>query len=82
MDLICTRCGEPWDLDTVLHETPADFQRKGALITHCPTCPPGKPNLPAATATRLEIIREIARALGDDVDGFAATLEDFGLLND
>ena len=27
MDLICLTCGEPWDIDTVLHEMPEDFER-------------------------------------------------------
>lgn len=82
MDLICTRCGEPWDLDAVLHDMPEDFERKGSLIARCPSCPPGKPKLANATEARLAIIRFLAENLGDDVDGFAATLEDFGLLND
>ena len=82
MDLICTRCGEPWDVDTVLHDMPDEFERKGSRITRCPTCPPGKPRLSRATEARLAVISTLAETLGDDVDGFAATLEDFGLLND
>jgi len=82
MDLICTRCGEPWDMDTVLHEMPEAFRRKGALVTHCPTCPPGKPELLETTTARLRIVSALARMSGDDVDSLAATLEDFGLLED
>lgn len=82
MDLICVRCGEPWDMDYVLHEYPESFQREGGLIRHCPTCPPGKPRLPDATTARLRIISTLAGMLGDDVDGLASTLEDFNLLKD
>ncbi len=43
MDLVCTRCGEPWDVDYVLHEEPEGFKRKGGRIDHCPVCPKLKP---------------------------------------
>lgn len=82
MDLICTRCGEPWDVDTVLHDMPDEFERKGGRITHCPSCPTAKPRLSRATESRLAIISTLADTLGDDVDGLAATLEDFDLLHD
>ncbi len=82
MDLICTHCGEPWDVDAVLHEMRDEFERKGALITRCPSCPPGKFRPCEKTAARLATIKALAEMLGDDVDGFAATLEDFGLLKD
>ena len=28
MDLICTCCGEPWDVDYVLHEEPTNLTAK------------------------------------------------------
>ena len=80
MDLVCTRCGEPWDLDHVLHEDPDGFHRKGGLIEHCPSCPREKPALSVNERLRLTTIAAVAQLLGDDVDGLAAALEDSGLL--
>ncbi len=80
MDLICTRCGEPWDLDYVLHDAPGDFKRTGGLITHCPSCPTEEPKHPPAQRERLAAIAMLAGLLGNDIDGLAASLEDFDLL--
>ena len=80
MDLICTRCGEPWDLDHVLHENPGGFVRKGGLIRRCPTCPHDEPKLDPQTRQRLAAVAAMAELLGDDVDGLAAVLEDSDLL--
>ena len=80
MDLICLTCGEPWEIDTVLHEDPAGFRRKGCAIRACPACqgiPPRE--LPAAQRDRLEEMAALAALLGNDIDGFAALLEDFQL---
>jgi hypothetical protein len=78
MDLICTHCGEPWDMDAVLHDEPQNFKRSGAAIVACPAC---KENGPAPTDLREKLVaaREVGELLGDDVDGYAAELEDLGL---
>lgn len=78
MDILCTCCGEPWHTDYVLHEDPESFERSGALITACPCCNGRRPqDLPKKFCDDLDAIRELAIALGDDIDGFAAILEDF-----
>lgn len=82
MDLYCTRCAEPWDLDHVLHEAePDDFVRQGGWIQECPECM-GKPEpkLPQELREKLEVIREIAHVFCDDIDGFAVFLEDLMVL--
>ncbi len=79
MDLICTSCGEPWDLDYVLHEEPEAFERKGSAIVSCPCCPEQKGKVTKAQKEKLEAARELGELLGDDVDGYAAQLEDLGL---
>ena len=38
MDIICTCCGEPYDIEYVLHEDPSAFKREGCLIRACPSC--------------------------------------------
>lgn len=80
MDVVCINCGEPWDVYHVLHEEPEGFERKGAAITSCPCCKGNRPKLSAARREQLEAIGAVAELLGDDLDGFAATLEDFGLV--
>ena len=82
MDLICVNCGEPWDMDSVLHDAPQDFKRNGGVIKHCPSCPKdgSVPKLDPKERERLEIIESLGEVLGHDIDGFAAELEDFGLI--
>ena len=80
MDIVCTRCGEPWHTDHVLHDEPEGFIRNGGIIFRCPVCPKEKPNLAPEERARLESIRDLGELLGDDIDGLAATLEDFDLL--
>ncbi len=75
MDLVCTTCGEPWDMDYVLHDEPGSFKRQGAAITHCPVCKENGP-APKELRTKLLAAREVGDLLGDDVDGYAAMLED------
>ncbi len=80
MDLVCIRCGEPWDMDYVRHEEPDAFKRRGGRIDHCPCCPKEKPKHSANQQERLDVIAELADLLGEDIDGLAGTLEDCGLL--
>jgi hypothetical protein len=44
-------------------------------VRHCPACPPGATPNPEKAALKAAIVE----ALGDDEDGIAATMEDFGL---
>lgn len=88
MDLICSKCGEPWEVGHVLHEEPERFNREGSLILGCPCCDanleyqsenlsePEKEQL----SFRLSCVREVCELLGDDVDGAASYLRDFSLL--
>ncbi len=80
MDVICTCCGEPWHIDHVLHEEPEEFDRRGALIRACPVCDGTRPaNQSHEQREHLDAIAQVALMLGDDIDGFAACLEDFDL---
>ena len=77
MDIICTCCGEPWDVDYVLHEEPQAFEREGALIKACLCCHGRQPeDLNRRTRDQLRALAEAARLFGEDIDGFAAFLED------
>ncbi len=79
MDLICIRCGEPWDMDYVLHEDPGGFKRQGGRIDHCPCCPKERPKLSPEQRRWLETVGILADLLGDDIDGLAVALDDLGM---
>ena len=80
MDVLCAKCGEPWDLDTVLHEQPEDFERRGSLILACPCCNGKRPEMTPQRQAFLRQVSILAQMCGTDVDGFAAMLEDFGMV--
>lgn len=94
MDLICPICAEPWDVDS-LHDTAdpdlsfddasAAFRRHGCEVfgqKHGATTEHGATgNAPVldGVADKAAAAAEIYDLLGDDVDGAAALLEDFGI---
>ena len=81
MDLICTCCGEPWDVDHVLHEEPDGFDRQGGLIRGCPCCHGTPPEgMTEKRRSRLQAVAAVAELLGDDVDGLAGFLDDLNAL--
>ena len=81
MDLPCINCGEPWDMDYVLHEAPHEFTRTHGRIDRCPACPAtGRPRLSAAKRAQLDAVATLADILGDDIDGLVAELEDLGFV--
>ena len=77
MDLVCSRCGEPWDLYYVLHEEPEAFERDGSLILRCPACRGDVRELSEEMEIRAKVAGVIADVLGDDVDGAAVMMEDY-----
>lgn len=89
MDVHCCNCGEPWDQYFLRHELTEEnagslagegwtFGQNRLVVLRCPVCPKDGPGLPDAQE-RTAVVTEIAAVLGDDEDGLAATLEDFGL---
>ncbi len=80
MDLICTRCGEPWDLDYVLHEEPRAFKRHYGRIDRCPCCPANPPELSSRERERLAMVTEIANLCRHDIEAAAKMLDELGLL--
>ena len=76
MDIPCCGCGEPWEMDEVLHGSPSQFVRDGAKITRCPSCRQRRPRLTIAERDRLQALSHDAELFGEDLDGFAANWED------
>jgi hypothetical protein len=82
MDIACSRCGEPWDTYTfhdvaeeqgiTYNEATANFRRRGCEATGWGSC-----NSETTAHPGIGILAELA---GDDIDGLAADLEDFGLI--
>ena len=71
MDIVCTRCGEPWDVDYVRHEEPSGSKRRSGRIDRCPACPTERPKHSGRELARLDAVRELANLLHDDIDGLA-----------
>ena len=80
MDILCSRCGEPWDNDTfhdvaeeqgiTYREAVRRFQAEGCGATGwCDPCEPVNSNRTAVAGMLYDL-------LGDDVDGAAAMLAD------
>ena len=89
MDVHCCNCGEPWDQYHLRHELrdigPEELAAEGwkfgssrLVVLRCPCCPEDGHRLLDAEE-RAAITQELATLLGDDEDGLASTLEDFGL---
>jgi hypothetical protein len=83
MDIYCPKCGEPWDLAEFEYEaedrgvSAAELRRRfregeGCRVFDCECGPP-------LDEDKSAVIGLVYDMLGDDVDGAAATLEDFFL---
>ncbi len=87
MDVRCPRCGEPWDMDC-LHDAAAatgtsfDTQRKRFYKIGCAALEAGMEGETATDPTcartgRTEALTALSELSGDDIDGYAADVEDF-----
>lgn len=90
MDIYCSKCGEPWDVDS-LHDGAAErgetfdafrrrFYHDGCEAFSWAACEPSGPS----SSNRADVAALAYELLGDDVDGAAAMLEDaefLGLLD-
>lgn len=79
MDLLCQRCGEPWDacLDDLTEQEKADFHASRG----CPCCrnkPDADIHLSPRQQEAVTVQTAMRDVLGDDIDGLAAEMEDFG----
>ena len=83
MDLLCERCGEPWDRLSLTDDMTATERRRFFGGEGCPCCY-GREKGFEERAERTSFARmaqsAFRDALGDDLDGVAAMMEDFGLV--
>lgn len=84
MDIICPTCREPWDNDTI-HEYADEVgstYREVAKVFRTQGCGKAFAEWLISTchpAEGAETRHLLADLLGDDMDGYAAMMEDFGL---
>lgn len=87
MDIHCTICGEPWDIDS-LHDAVADGMaedwngaRRIFFSSGCGSLFNGRPcSAEGGDRRRAEISATLADVLGEDVDGIAAMMDDLEFL--
>ena len=103
MDILCTRCGEPWDVYSLVDDMTSQEARKLKAGGGCPcctgkdmcendinceecehwddlrfTCMAKKVKNCAPESSLMQAA--IADIFGDDIDGLAASMDDFGLI--
>lgn len=82
MDLLCERCGEPWELDYIQFEMTDEERQKFHRGKGCPSCR-NKADTDLQLSPRQQDAASIQSAmrdvLGSDLDGLAAEMEDLGL---
>ena len=81
MDIYCTRCGEPWDMDTlwdIADENDITYNAAHKLFIK-QGCAAVDPGIECSVQNKevSAMYAVLADLLGDDVDGIAASLEDF-----
>ncbi|MDP3064135.1 MAG: hypothetical protein Q8O40_13135 [Chloroflexota bacterium] len=78
MDLLCQRCGEPYDQYHVRHEMTPQERNTFLDGKGCPSCI-GKKDVKPINDRGREAQAALRSVLGDDLDALAAEMEDFGL---
>ena len=85
MDVLCERCGEPWDVLGIRDEfTEEEYQRfhKGQGCPCCRNQPDTdfQEGMSERRKFAVEAQAALRDILGDDIDGLAAEMEDLGLV--
>lgn len=77
MDLYCTTCGEPHEIESLQEPEEYGLTVKGHMIVACGSCEFHRKHgtIDTGTAKTAASMHEI---LGDDIDGIASMMEDMG----
>ena len=81
MNLLCTNCGENFELDTILHTDPNTLINEGFvikgqhIIEKCPDCASHK--RPILDPEVMALVKIASVLLDGDPDGLASELSDF-----
>jgi len=82
MDLLCQRCGEPYEVFYITDEMTEEERKDFHAGTRCPSCckkTAADIHLSPRQQEAVEIQSVLRDVLGDDIDGLAAEMEDCGL---
>lgn len=80
-DVLCKRCGEPWELDYVDHDGFTEEERKDFWNgRRCPACTGGYHNNESDRPFAVMAMSALHDILGDDHDAIAAELEDLEMI--
>lgn len=79
MDILCTRCGEPYEVFYITDEMTPEERDDLYAGRGCPCCA-SKAEVTNRAPFASEVQAEMKTLLGDDIDGLAAMMEDFGLV--
>ena len=81
MDLLCQRCGEPYEIFYLTDEMTEEERRDFHAGKGCPCCctkPDAAIHLSSRQKEAVTVQSTLRDVLGDDIDGLAAEMEDFG----
>ena len=76
MDIYCPRCGEPWDVCSLVDDMTQTEASNLKAGNGCPCCA-GKEI--KSKPERAVLCGALMGIMGDDMDGLASTLDDFGI---
>jgi len=82
MDLLCQRCGEPYEIFYITDEMTEEERKDFHAGRGCPCCrqtPDENIHLSHRQKEAVEAQSVMRSVLGDDIDALAAEMEDFGL---
>ena len=84
MDILCTRCGEPWDVYSLTDDMSREEAAQLKAGDGCPCCSHLTTiqigNIHIDRRESMEIQKALAEVLGDNIDGLAGMMEDAGLV--
>jgi hypothetical protein len=84
LELYCQQCGEPWDVEYVQQDMSKTDRERFLFGDGCESCDWGNPEfMPDPENRRIEsdLMAVGLDMLGEDLDGLASMIDDFGLLH-
>lgn len=78
MDLYCNICGESWDMCSLNEDMSPEEKLSFIKGEGCPCCKGKRPkDMNERTAERIKAQAILTEIMGDDIDGIAASMEDW-----
>lgn len=77
MDLYCTTCGEPHEIECLQEPEEYGLTLRGRMIVACSSCAYHRENGTIDTGVT-QVASAMHDIMGDDIDGVASMMEDMG----